>query len=339
MVLLGGAALTIPAVRSLSRLAGASEDATTAVLCAAAPFLVYNALFGLYPDVLLAAALLGSCAALLRPSFRHSPAVAALAGALAAVAFLAKAYALPVVAVVLTLGAALHLTQHGGASAGRALRQLAVALAAFALLAGAWVAALSASYGGLTVSTSAGFNLGLVSSTSAGNPYNVPGLHPPPRQGAVSAWEEPSRLPIPRRSSAEGSGPDAARDELSHRMGTAVANARIIVGSMLRRGAPIALLALAGLVLSYDVAPSRRRRWPARCSPPASTPAVYCSASRSSATPGRPSCCSSRPRRSASTPLSGTTAGGGPASPPPSRWSWPQALRTACFPAGTPIAR
>ncbi len=94
MVLLGGAALTIPAVRSLSRLAGASEDATTAVLCAAAPFLVYNALFGLYPDVLLAAALLGSCAALLRPSFRHSPAVAALAGALAAVAFLGFFYAM-----------------------------------------------------------------------------------------------------------------------------------------------------------------------------------------------------------------------------------------------------
>lgn len=258
LVLLGGALATLPVVRRLALRAGASEGATEAVLLGLAPFLVYNALFGLYPDVLLAAALLWSLEFAVREEGLRTPREPLVAGLLAGVGHLAKAYAAPVVLVTLPLLAALHLVGPGRPGARVVGRWLALALAGFVLVLGAWSTVLSVSYGAPTISTSAGFNAQLVAPGSAGNPYNVRGLYEPPDDEVVSAWIEPSQLPVPLRSGATSledrpeadvpAGQVGALDRLADRAASVVANARIVVGSLLRRGAPIVLLAAVAVV-------------------------------------------------------------------------------------------
>jgi hypothetical protein len=258
LVLLGGALAVLPAVRRLAHRAGASDGATEAVRLGLAPFLVYNALFGLYPDVLLAAALLWSLEFALRreglADLRHP----ATAGVLSGVAYLARAYAVPVVLVVLPLVALLHRRGLPQPTWHAVRRWLGAAGGAFLLVVGAWSVVLSVSYGTPTFSTSAGFNAQLVAPGSAGNPYNVRGLYEPPDDEVVSAWIEPSQLPVPLRSGAsslderpdgEGAG-DGVTGAVRDRIERVVANARIVVGSLLRRGLPIvALVAVAVLAL------------------------------------------------------------------------------------------
>jgi hypothetical protein len=255
LVLLGGALTVLPVVRRLAHRAGASDGATEAVRLGLAPFLVYNALFGLYPDVLLASALLWSLEFALRreglTDLRHP----ITAGLLAGVAYLARAYAVPVALVVLPLLALLHRWGPARPTWHEVRRWLGAAGGAFLLVVGAWSTVLSVSYGTPTFSTSAGFNAQLVAPGSAGNPYNVRGLYEPPDDEVVSAWIEPSQLPVPLRSGVAslddrpGEGPsDGLTDAVGDRIGRVVANARIVVGSLLRRGLPIvALVAVAAL--------------------------------------------------------------------------------------------
>jgi hypothetical protein len=259
LVLLVGASLTFAPLRTLCRSAGASPEATQTLLVAVAPILVYAASFGLYADVLMVMALLRSLAALSVPAPAQRPTTAVRAGLWAAVAFLARAYALPVALVMFPVASLLHGVATGSGRRTRTvLRVVGPAVAAFALVAGAWIATLSAVYGEPTYSTSAAFNAELVAPGSAGNPFNVRGLHEPVRDGGFSAWEEPSELPVPVRSSAAvGDDGGPGDPDLGHRVSLGLANARIVVGSMLRRGAP--LLALAAVALAGAVA---ARRWP-----------------------------------------------------------------------------
>ncbi len=257
IVLLVGGLLTFAPLRALCHRAGAGRVATDVVLVAVAPFLVYAALFGLYADVLMCAALLRSLDLLTREGVDRRPGVAVRAGAWAGVAFLARAYALPVALVVLPLVAlGRRWTTPTPPGTRDALRTTGLALAGLGLVAGAWTGVLSGVYGQPTFSTSAGFNAELVAPGSAGNPFNVRGLYPPVREGGMSAWEEPSELPVPVRSDAEGG--EVGQPDLAHRVGLAVANARIVVGSVLRRGAPLAGLAV--LALAWH---ARRRQLPA----------------------------------------------------------------------------
>jgi hypothetical protein len=255
LVLLGGALAVLPVVRRLAHRAGASDGATEAVRLGLVPFLVYTALFGLYPDVLFAAALLWSLEFAVRGSGLRDPRWPAVAGALAGVAYLARAYAVPVVLVVFPLIALLHRWGPTRPPWPTVRRWLGAALGTFLLVVGAWSTVLSVSYGTPTFSTSAGFNAQLVAPGSAGNPYNVRGLYEPPDDEVVSAWIEPSQLPVPLRSGVAslddrpGEGPsDGLTDAVGDRIGRVVANARIVVGSLLRRGLPIvALVAVAAL--------------------------------------------------------------------------------------------
>jgi hypothetical protein len=267
LVLLAGALLTLGPLRTLCRRAGASPVATQTLLFAGAAFLVYNALFGLYADVLMSMALLRASELLSRDEVTRRPATAVRAGAWAGVAYLARAYAVPVALLLLPLAATLHLARRD-VGPGAVARTAGLTLAGLALVGGTWAAVLSGVYGEPTFSTSAGFNAELVAPGSQGNPYNVPGLHEPTRPDAVSGWEEPSRLPIPGRDTAAPGRDDgdAAPDAVGsrppsatpgERVELAVANARIMVGSVARRGAVVAVLAL--VALGWHL---RRRRWP-----------------------------------------------------------------------------
>jgi hypothetical protein len=264
VVLLVGALLALPPLRRLAHRAGASVGATEAVLLGLAPFLVYNALFGLYPDVLMATALLYTVDLATHPSVLQRRGLAVAAGLCAGVAYLAKAYAIPVALVSLPLVVTLHRWTPSRPSARQLRRVVGLVLAGFAAVVVVWGTVLSVSYGGPTLTTSAGFNAQLVAPGSAGNPYNVRGLYEPPDGEVVSAWIEPSRLPVPLRTGATSLDDRPAGDEratdpggLGHRVETAVANSRIVVGSLLRRGAPLVLLAGVAAVVAV-----RRRQLP-----------------------------------------------------------------------------
>ncbi|GGI06061.1 hypothetical protein [Egicoccus halophilus] len=264
VVLLVGAVLLLFPLGALCRRAGASAWATDVLLLATAPFLVYNALFGLYADVLMSAALLRSLEVLLRPSeVRVRAAVSA--GVWAGLAVLARSYAAPVALVALPLAVLCQAllgppgrvpTRRVPVLLRRALPAVAAALAGLLVVVGAWAAALTAVYGTPTWSTAAGFNSALVAPGSAGNPFNVPGLYEPVRPEGFSAWEEPAELPVPVRDEYEGEG--LGERDATGRLALAVANGRIALGSVLRRGAPFVLLALVALA-----AAARRREPPA----------------------------------------------------------------------------
>jgi hypothetical protein len=264
VLLLGGLGCLVP-LRALARQAGASDRATDLVLIATAPLLLYAASFGLYADVLMAAALLRSLELATRPGAFGDPWLLLRAGAWGGVAYLARAYAVPVVLVMLPMIAVIGwwCATRGTVRIVAALRAAALLLAGFAVVAGPWAVTLSVAEGTPTFSTSAGFNADLVAPGSAGNPFNAPGLYEPVREGGLSGWEEPSRLPIPLRSDAGEDGELGERDT-GQRIELAVANGRIVVGSLLRRGAPFVALALVALAAAVA---SRRRPDPALLAP------------------------------------------------------------------------
>jgi hypothetical protein len=264
VLLLAALGCLVP-LRALARQAGASDRATDLVLLATAPFLVYAASFGLYADVLMAAALLRGLELATRPGAFADPWLLLRAGAWGGVAYLARAYAVPVVLVTLPVVALIGwwCATRGTVRVVTALRAVALLLVGFAVVAGPWAATLSVTEGTPTFSTSAGFNADLVAPGSAGNPFNARGLYEPVRDGGLSGWEEPSRLPIPLRSDAVEDGELGERDA-AQRVELAVANGRIVVGSLVRRGAPFLALALVALVAAVV---SRRRPDPALLAP------------------------------------------------------------------------
>jgi hypothetical protein len=264
VLLLGALGCLVP-LRALARQAGASDRATDLVLLATTPLLVYAASFGLYADVLMAAALLRSLELATRSGAFADPWLLVRAGAWGGVAYLARAYAVPVVLVMCPVIAVIGwwCADRGAVRIVAAVRAAALLLAGFVVVAGPWAASLSLAEDTPTFSTSAGFNADLVAPGSAGNPFNAPGLYEPVRDGGLSGWEEPSRLPIPLRADAVEDGELGERDT-GQRIELAVANGRIVVGSLLRRGAPflgLALVALAAAVVS------RRRPEPALLAP------------------------------------------------------------------------
>ncbi|MEJ5913728.1 hypothetical protein [Pseudokineococcus sp. 1T1Z-3] len=274
LVLLVSAAAVLVLLRRLALRAGAAEVAADVVLVAVAPFLVYATLFGLYPDVLTAAAVLLAADLLLRPG--ASAATTLAGGAVAGVAYLSKAFALPAVLVLVPVwvvlrrwGASTGLSRPRSADGrggrptwGATGRGVVVAMLGLALVAGPWVGVLSATYGAPTFSTSAGFNATLVAPGSAGNPFNVPGLHEPPRPDALSAWEEPSALDVPLAPQArEETGeefvdPDRGLD-LPAAAGNVVAQTLVLGGVVARRALPLVALAVVGVVVL-----ARRRQAP-----------------------------------------------------------------------------
>ena len=170
--------LTLVALRRLALAAGVSEPVTDGMRLVASPILVWASLFRLGPDLLIVPLLLAWCGVVLGPGFSRARTAGLQADALAAAAYLAKAYALPFLAVhgLLAFGAQAQLA--GSPTARRrVLANAGVAVATLAVLAGPWIATVSAAYGRPTFTTAAGFNAALVSPGSDGNPLNEPGLY------------------------------------------------------------------------------------------------------------------------------------------------------------------
>lgn len=156
------------------------------------------------PDIVVSGCLLAYAACALHPDLFARRRRAALAGAAAGVAYLAKSYALPFTLVHLPLTLALRWLagrrQAGGVGRRDALATWAVAMVALVAVALPWVVALSWHYGRPTWAT-----VGAVMHASVGphvppgtEPYHdLDGLRAPPAPHR-SVWETPDKvLPYP----------------------------------------------------------------------------------------------------------------------------------------------
>jgi hypothetical protein len=135
----------------------------------------------LFPDVILAACLMGSACLLVAPDPRRW--VAFLAGAVGALGYLGKAYGFPFFLVFLPLTLA---ALHGRRSWRPVARRWAWAMCGFAVVAGPWVLALSIKYGRPTIGLVGKINHAIVGPR---DPARDALWRPVP--GRVTVWEIP----------------------------------------------------------------------------------------------------------------------------------------------------
>jgi hypothetical protein len=181
----------------------------------------------LSPDVILAAVLLSYFALVTSRAFHRQPAAPFLAGALGAIAFFAKAHALPFFLVQYPVViAARFFVRSGHVIPRRAVAAWLVGMVAFVVIAGPWIGLLSWKYGKCTFSTVTGPAHTLI------GPPDKPRVHPwkslayhlPP--GRMTAWETPEMLPYNHWASFE------SKAYFLHQANYSVRNARDIVTSV-----------------------------------------------------------------------------------------------------------
>jgi hypothetical protein len=183
-------ALTLAGMRRLAHRLALDNDAINIVLIAILPSLVCWSLTYVTSDFLL----VGVLTWYLSETVGWTPSAGAraglAAGVLAGTASLAKQYALPYVAAHLVLTSTVHYIQHRTPDARAVIRRwLIVAYVALFAIAGPWIAAMSAKYRHMTIAASGTYNWYLL---STGFNVGTRELAPPPFDGAVSAWVDPT---------------------------------------------------------------------------------------------------------------------------------------------------
>jgi hypothetical protein len=253
-----GLMIAVGAVAALQSLAAAlavPRRTRTLLGATSAPLLVDAALWGVFPDLLVAALLTGSAAALLRATSRGDLPAGALAGVLGGAAYLAKAYALPAfLAGTVAAVAASRLAAGDREAHQRARGAAAAAILTCAAVALPWVLVLTVEEGTPTIGTSGAYNLGIVAPGSAGHRQDQTGLLPPSHPLAVSAAEDLALLPT--ASWTDATPAQAAR----HLAGNVVENLRRTGSLVLRTLPAAALLAAIGLAACWRSGGDARRR-------------------------------------------------------------------------------
>lgn len=146
------------------------------------------------PDLALAACLTAYAAATLHKDLLSSRSVQVTCGMLGGLSYLAKSYALPFVIVHLACVVALRWwRRRQELPVGSAAGAWAAALAGCALLAAPWIAALSARYEKLTISTVARVAHTLTGPKASQRYQPLVGMLPVP-EGRLYIWETPEAL-------------------------------------------------------------------------------------------------------------------------------------------------
>ena len=244
LVLLLAAVAAQLALRRLAVAAGVSPRGRSVLLLAAVPLLVLMSSWGLYPDLLAVPLLLEAVHQLCRRQFARRTLPPVLAGLLAGLAFLAKAFVLPFAVALLGVACLLQLRAVARPSATRVLAATGLCLAVFGLVAGAWVAALSLKYGEVTVSTAADFNAELIG--SRGHGFQFPGLYPLPYPEATSAWEVPSSVGVIEDTTLPR-GLTADEEQLRERAEAVARNLLTATRTVVGRAAVAGVLALVAI--------------------------------------------------------------------------------------------
>jgi hypothetical protein len=255
------------ATRRLARGIGATESSVEVASWALALPLVAAAYAVMSPDLLAVLPVLLYLELLVGLGRTSWWRTGALLGAAAGLAYLAKLFALPFVAVHLPLALALLAWRRGAVPV---LRAGGLAVLVGGLIIGAWGGALTAKYGQPTLGTAASANLEFMAPGSPGAAPLWIGLLPPPHPEATSAWEDlPRSLELAEQTAASADGDPAFADA------TDTPDGGLDPAGLLRRGIgqlgglagallgwlPVVLLA-AGLPLAIRAArasPSPRR--------------------------------------------------------------------------------
>ncbi len=193
----GIGAVTCLAVYRYSGLFGLAPGLRAAVLLGVLPLTVMGSLKMLGPDQLLLCALLAYFSLVFREDYPQEPVFGLLCGLFGGLAFLSKAYGFYFFGAHLLMMTGLHLLRADDTAARRAtLRNLGLALAVFAVIAGPWIGVISAKYGGLTIGTSGQYNHAIYGPEMRNHPMHYAGFIPPPDEASVSAWDDPTRMEV-----------------------------------------------------------------------------------------------------------------------------------------------
>ena len=157
------------------------------------------------------------------------------AGIWGGASYLTKGYALYFFLGHFALASLMHLWLRQGAARQAVIRQWAVGMLVFGVLAGPWLAAMSYKVGHLTTGTTGAWNYRLVGPNSPGYPQYYKPV-PPPSEHASSSWEQPSPELLPAWS------PLASAAELKHQIRLVVKNIQDLVTLLLY----LSVLSIAG---------------------------------------------------------------------------------------------
>ena len=163
---------------------------------AAIPIVLYHGLTVITPDLLVACAILLYLMHLTSPRYDQRWYSGLISGALGALAYLAKAYALPFVLAHFLLISVVALVRQPERRR-RIAFHFVTGLAALVLLSGLWAGALSVKFHSVTFGSAGGFNHALDGPKKPGSPTQTRGLLPPPDPYAVSAWDDITGLEMP----------------------------------------------------------------------------------------------------------------------------------------------
>lgn len=294
LAMLVGVALVVVGVARSARALGASATGAVGAATVVVPFTWFTLGVGVFADLVMAGALLQAAPHLARargPDLQAAAAgawlsVGALAKAVAAPVAVVAVVALAAWRVVArrvrdrrspapgspavsptaasrsaasrsaasASGESASATSRAAAAPERPFAAAAATLAVLALTVGAWSLTLATRYGQPTWSTSAGYNVEVVAPESLGNPIRYVGLVPPPHPDGVSAWDEPSLLPV-ASDGWDDAGASASRVRSLVRDNLAATWAAVRTESW-----PLALAAAAGVVAAVARARRGRRR-------------------------------------------------------------------------------
>ena len=185
--------LTIAMVRRLMRVLHYDTLVDDLLVIGAVPLVAYASISLLTPDLLMAALLLGYLSTMIDRRAMSPVRRGVVAGCWAGAAFLAKAYALPFVVAHLVLTVLVRVVRRSDLGQRRTVAATAIGVTALWVL--PWAALLSVEYGRPTVTTVGDYHVDVTSRGSSGNAFVWAGILPPSNEFAVSAWEDPSRLP------------------------------------------------------------------------------------------------------------------------------------------------
>lgn len=173
----------------LRRFTSAGPVTRCAAMCIGALFAAVWGLRFIAPDGLMAELLLATLLIVVRRDFVARPRWQLIGGVLGGLAYLAKAYALPVFLVAMPL--VLVLLARPGPGWRRIVRAMVVLLMGFAMMAGPWIGVLSHKYGHFTFSLAASRAHAVMGPTMNGRYYPEWG---PVRDPFIAHWENPEEL-------------------------------------------------------------------------------------------------------------------------------------------------
>ena len=244
-----GAAAAAGLVR-LARFMPLTEKLRWITLLSLLPFLATASLRALFPDLLVVALTLHYLAFVFADGYEDRLRNGLWCGLLGGLLYYAKAYGFYVFLLHFAVMGLLRLLRADDGRRRLALvRNHALGLAVFAVLAGAWIGVLSARYGEPTISTTGVFNHALAGPASRGQPMHYLGFLPPQDERAFSAWETPTTIPIADWSLRDPGG-------LRHQLGLLKDNLKLLGRDITAYSRLMALILVGSLLLC--VQPLRR---------------------------------------------------------------------------------